>query len=105
MTVRELIESDTDIDVIDDYDERCWIAKCGAYRLTEEAEREFHQALELEVEIKTNGFGGLPIAIIACDSDDDDLAERNVKICKHLFFSLAGYCPEDEFDRWFEFVD
>lgn len=98
MKVKDLIEEDIDIDVCDDYDERCWIAKCGAYRLTDAAEQLFHRALDIEVEMMPK------VAILKCDDEDESVAEANAQACKKLFFSLAGYCPADEYDMWFEEV-
>ena len=104
MKVKDLIAEDIDIDVCDDYDERCWIAKCGAYRLTDAAVQKFHRALDIGVHIVGKGFGGAPVAILECDREDEEEAERNARECKNLFFSLAGYCAADDYDRWFEEV-
>ncbi len=98
MKVKDLIAEDIDIDVCDDYDERCWIAKCGAYRLTDAAVQTFHKALDVEVELHDK------VAILKCDDDDERVAEEKAQACKRLFFSLAGYCPADEYDMWFEEV-
>ena len=51
MKVKDLIAEDIDIDVIDDYDERCWIAKCGAYKLTDAGEQMFHKVLDIDVDM------------------------------------------------------
>lgn len=96
MKVKDLIAEDIDIDVCDDYDERCWIAKCGAYRLTDAAEQTFRDALDVTVFMTTGKREN--IAILHCET------EREAQACKRLFFSLAGYCPADEYDMWFEEV-
>lgn len=98
MKVKDLIAEDIEIDVCDDYDERCWIAKSGAYKLSDEAKQKFHRALDIEVHINPNGFGNLPIAILECETAED------ARACKEFFFSLAGYCAADDYDRWFEEV-
>ena len=104
MKVKDLVREDIDIDVCDDYDESCWIAKCGAYRLTDEGVQEFHEALDVDVHIVDFGDDRGKMAILHCDDDDEEVAEKNVRACKKLFFSLAGYCPYDEYDKWFEEV-
>lgn len=99
MTVKDFIRKDIDIDVRDDYDERCWIAFCGPCKLTECGKQEFYRAMDVNVHIDTNGFGGLPIAILEVDNEEDAQA------CKELFFSLAGYCGDSDYDKWFVEVD
>lgn len=95
MKVKDLIAEDIDIDVCDDYDERCWIAKCGAYRLTDAAEQKFYKALDIEVELMPR------IAVLKCDDADEKKAEANAQACKEFFFSLAGYCAAEDYDKWF----
>lgn len=89
MKVKDLIREDIDIDVIDDYDERCWIAKCGAYKLTDEAVQKFHRVLDIDVDMRDD------IAILHCET------EREAEECKDFFLSLAGYCAAEDYDRWF----
>ena len=99
MKVKDLISEDIDIDVCDDYDESCWIAKCGAYKLTDAGEQRFRDALDISVVLMLNQK--YPIAILECDDEDEDVAQKNVKACRALFFSLAGYCAADDYDKWF----
>lgn len=89
MKVKDLIREDIDIDVIDDYDERCWIAKCGAYKLTDEAVQKFHRVLDIDVEMNDN------IAVLHCET------AKEANECKVFFLSLAGYCAAEDYDRWF----
>ena len=93
MKVKDLIREDIDIDVIDDYDERCWIAKCGAYRLTDAGEQKFHKALDIPVYMTTGKKNN--VAILHCET------AREAETCREFFFSLAGYCAADDYDRWF----
>lgn len=93
MTIKDLIREDIDIDVCDDYDERCWIAKCGAFRLTDAGEQRFWKALEVPVYMTTGREYN--IAILHCTSEEE------AQICKELFFGLAGYCTESDYERWF----
>lgn len=93
MKIKDLIKEDIDIDVVDDYDERCWIAKCGAYKLTDAGEQMFHNVLDIDVHMDTEGR--YPIAVLHCET------EREANECKVFFLSLAGYCAADDYDRWF----
>ena len=100
LTVRGLLkmgerEDFEDIDVCDDYDERCYIAFCGGYRLTEAGEQEFADALDIEV--IPCGAGGFTWTL-RCDTG------KQARACERLFNSLAGFCGESDFDRWFEEV-
>lgn len=93
MKVKDLIREDIDIDVIDDYDGRCWIAKCGAYKLTDAGEQMFHRVLDIKVNIEQ--VGTQKVSVLHCET------EREANECKVFFLSLAGYCAADDYDRWF----
>ena len=61
MKIREFIKMDIDIDVCDDYDERCYIAFCGPLELTEDGEREFKSVLDRPIEVEQEeGWASLP---------------------------------------------
>ena len=96
--IRDFIHESVDVDVIDDYTEECYIAFCGPMWLTPEGEREFKDALDLEVEYKPGG----DIVSILVDDPDDDRAERNLKAVTHLFYAMAGYdSTVEEYEGWF----
>lgn len=97
MKVRDLIKMDVDIDVYDDYDERLGIAYCYGYKLTEEGEKQFGNALKLDVEIK-DGFGGA-VALVHCTRG------REAQWAKDFFESLAGWCSCKDFDKWFKEIE
>lgn len=102
MKVRDLLKMDIDIDVCDDYTEDCYIVFCGKAELTEEGEKRFAKALEIECEMHDD------IVILKCDTGDYDEDEetgesaRNVRRCKNLFYSLAGYCLDSDYKKWFK---
>lgn len=89
MPIREFIKMDIDIDVCDDYDESCYIAYCGAIALTEEGEKEFADVLDTMVEVSDD------IALLHAESDEE------VKALKRFFRSAAGYCSEENYNKWF----
>lgn len=100
LTVSKLLqmgerEDFADIDVCDDYDERCYIAFCGGYRLTDAGRQEFADALDIEV--IPCGAGGFTWTL-RCDTG------KQANACRRLFYAIAGYCNDGDFDEWFEEV-
>jgi hypothetical protein len=100
MTVKDLINNYTgdDIDVCDDYDERCNIAFCTGYKLTEEGEKRFSKALDLEVEL-VDEYGGYVVGIIHCENGKEATA------AKELFYGLSGYISDEAFDKYFYSIE
>lgn len=95
MKVRDLLKMETDIDVYDDVCEELGIAFCGPMMLTEEGEKEFGEVLDYPITITNGSF---PCAIVGVDGDD---WKERLKKAKRFFWSLAGYCYSDDYDRWF----
>lgn len=95
--VRDLMSMDIDIDVVDDVTEELYIAFCGAYKLSPEAEEHFSEALNYDAEMLDD------IVIIHVDAPGDEWKDRLAK-AKELFYSLAGYCDAEDYDKWFEEV-
>ena len=95
MTIRDFIKQEIDIDVCDDVCEELYIAFCGSLTLTEEGEKEFADVLEYGVDM------GEDVAIINVDDGTDDGWEKRLKRAKKFFYSAAGYCPCDDYERWF----
>lgn len=95
--VADLLSMEIDIDVVDDYDERLWIAFCGAVNLTEIGKDVFANALELPIKITAIGTP-CENAVVHCENS------KQAREAAYLFESLAGYCTEDEWELWFEEV-
>lgn len=99
MTVRDLLAMNIEIDVCDDYDESCYIAFVGDgyYPLTLEGEKKFGRALDVEIEM------GEDIVILntSAEEETEDESERRTRACKNLFYSLAGYCDDSDYHKWF----
>lgn len=91
MKIREFIEMEIDIDVCDDYDESCYIAYCGATYMTDEGEEHWRDVLDQEIEV------GDYVAMVHADNDDE------VNRLARFFYSIAGYCPEAEWNTWFTY--
>lgn len=99
MKVKDLLKMNIDIDVVDDYCEDLWIAFCGAYELTEDGIEHFAQALEYPVELNSR------VAIVCVDDPEEKVARKQLRKAKELFYSLAGYCSEEDYNKWFIEVD
>lgn len=100
MTVSELLKMDIDIDIYDDVCEELAIAFCGAVELTPEGSKEFSEVLRYDVEIVRDRYGEPYCAVVHVD-DRDGVWQEKLKNAKHLFYSLAGYCAYDDYDKWF----
>ena len=94
MKVKDLLVKEIDIDVYDNVVEELGIAFCGAMELTDEGKEKFADVLEYDIEINED-YG---VAIVDIDYDD---WEDRLKKAKRLFYSLAGYCSEENYNRWF----
>lgn len=92
MKVRDLMKQEIDIDVYDNVCEELAIAFCGPMILTEEGEEQFADVLDYDCEIHDD--------CVIVDIDYADWKRRLRKACR-FFFSLAGYCDCDDYDRWF----
>lgn len=92
MLVKDLLEvEDVSMDVYDNYDERCGIAYESGFKLTDAGREYFMAALYLPIKMIRDGT-----IIVDC--------ARAVEAawCSKLFCSIAGYCSEKDFDKWFE---
>ena len=95
--LEDFLSDDGDIDVIDDVTDDLWIAKCGAWKLTEEGKKHFRSVLPLKVEYMEN-WEGLVACVLLDHRKDWERLERK---CIELFEALAGYCSESDFKKWF----
>lgn len=88
---------DSDFDVYDDYTEELGIAWCEV-GLTDDGMKEFSDVLEYEAEMLTEGWLGTRM-IVHINSN------KMLKKAKRFFESAAGYCSEEEWERWFKYID
>lgn len=101
MKVKDLINLDIDIDVVDDVVEELYIAFVGPLTLTEEGKRKFEEVLEFPVDMNVDGPMG-PVAIIGIDDDEDSVWEARLEKAIEFFESAAGLCSSKEYDSWFK---
>lgn len=103
MTLGEFITKYSgDIDVYDDYDESLGIAFCGGdVALTDEGEKHFADVMGLDVELYTScavvNVNDLIDPDLDPDVDPDDPIFAKVK---ELFYTFAGYCPEENYNKY-----
>ena len=100
MKVKDLIQQEIDIDVVDDVCEELFIAFCGPQKLTPEGAKEFADVLEYPVHL--NLFTHASFAIVEIDDPDDAVWEKRLERAKLFFEGMAGYCAVSDYDRWFD---
>lgn len=94
MKVREFIKREDDIDVYDDVCEELGIAFCGPLKLRAEGKREFADVLDYEIDVDEVYC----CATVHVDGPD---WKSNLKRAKAFFYAAAGYCADDDYQRWF----
>lgn len=93
MKIKDLIEMTVDTDVYDDVCEELAIAFVGPIDLTEEGQKKFAEVLDYDVDFDNE------VTIVKIDSDD---WEDKLKKAKRFFNSAAGYCSEEDYNKWFK---
>ena len=96
MKVKELLGMEICVDVHDNVCEKLAVAFEGPIKLTKDGREKFAEVLEYEVDVDVD-YG---TAIV----DVDDIVgvwEDKIKNASQLFYSLAGYCSSEDWDKWF----
>ena len=100
MKVREMLTGiDFDVDVMDDYADDWCIAYCPLTALTKDGEKEFADVLDLNVDVDEN----YSEAVVFIDERED--YKKLHRRLKEFFYALAGYCSEEDWDKWFFYPD
>jgi hypothetical protein len=94
MTVKNLISQEIDIDCYDDVCEELGIAFCGPMQLTKAGLAKFAEVLTYPVTLTND------CAIIHID-DKEGVWQKKLRKAKEFFYSLAGYCSSDDYEKWF----
>lgn len=106
MKLKDILTSKTwnqygDMDVINDVVDEFHPAWCGQY-CTEEGEKVFKEALELEAEIWNAGTQKYPEYRIMVHIDGPEgVWQKRRRIVSKLFSDMCGYCTCEEYDKWF----
>lgn len=96
--ISELMVMDIDIDVVDDYDERCYIAFSGGMALKPEGMKKFGHMLDKEIECYFDG-NFWQAGVIHCET------AKEATEAKRFFESMAGLCSADDWEQWFEILE
>lgn len=99
MTVKTFIETMTkDIDVYNNVIDGGGVAYCPPLYFTEEGLQEFQEVLQYQINVDEED----QTAWIICD-DEEAVIPWKIKVYKaeKLFWSMAGYCSEDDYNKWF----
>ena len=86
-----------DIDVYDDVCEELAIAYCGGgYNLTDAGKEHFKEVLTYDIDPDIYNC----IAVVHID-DEEGVWQKKLRKAKEFFYACAGYCSEEDFDKWF----
>lgn len=99
MSFMDFIERDGEHDVYDDVCDGIGVCYCGGMKLTDEGKKEFAEILECELDVCDEES----LATFLIDECKD--WKRKYKVAKAFFWSAAGYCVDDDFNKWFEYID
>lgn len=97
MKIKDFIKQEIDIDVCDDYDESCYMAFVGPMGLTDEGKRKFADVLNRDIDVRGDSFEGAYDAVALVHAEND----AEVRALRKFFGSLAGYCAEEDYNKWF----
>lgn len=101
MKVKDLIAIKIDVDVYDDVCEELGIAYCGSLMdVTDAGKAEFAEVMEYEVTLQNGTYA--PVAIVHIDDPDDNVWESRLSKAEAFFEAAAGYCSEEQYERWFK---
>ena len=103
MKLGDFVENyEGDIDVYDDYDESLGVAFCGGdVKLTKAGKEHFAEIMGLDVEV----YDACAIVNVCdlIDADHDPDVDPDVpvfKLVKELFYTFAGYCSEEKYEKY-----
>lgn len=92
MKVKDIINQDIDVDVYSDYTDELATAFVGPIHLTSDGEEKFAEALNYDINL--NEEEGC--CIVHCDND------RQLAKATKFFLAAAGWCSENDYNKWFE---
>lgn len=97
MTIRELIALDIDTDVCNDVTDDWEIAFVGPVTLTEAGKNYFAEVLDIECVVREErGYPTVTTVLV-----DGPAWEHKDRIANEFFRAAAGYCAENDHERWF----
>lgn len=99
MTIRELMNHKVDVDIYNNITDDEAICLCCPLELTDEGEKEWGDVLDYVVEVTTDN--NYSYAECICDDDPDIKWQTKKKRLTKFLWSAAGYCPEEDYNKWF----
>ena len=100
MKLKDLLPMEIDIDCYDNVCEEIGIAYCGPMELTEDGAKEFADVMEYKCEIVHDPIG-YDVCIITVDDDPNMKWRDKLNRAKEFLYSIAGYCADTDFNKWF----
>lgn len=77
---------------------------CGGYTITEEGEKRWGKVLDCPIIVNEKESWGIILdAEIFEEEDFDEFSETGET--ERFLLSFAGYCSEDDFDKWFKEIE
>ena len=95
MKIKEFITLNADIDVYDDVCEELGICFCGPMGLTEDGKAHFAEVLEYDIDVDLHPCASAVVHI------DGDGWKKRLRKAEEFFYSAAGYCADEDYQRWF----
>ena len=96
MKVRDFINLDISIDVVDDICGALYIGFEGPQNITDEAKNTFADVLNLDIEILDS-----LTALVHIDNFNEHEDKRKLRDTIIFFETAAGYCSESKYRKWF----
>lgn len=97
MTIRELMKYDIDIDIANNVTDSLGCCLVCPTKLTEEGEREWGDVLDYVVDV----HGDDNYAECIVDDDPNIKWQTKNRRLENFLLSAAGYCSEEDYDKWF----
>lgn len=98
MTIRELMGYEIDVDVANNVIDSLGICLVCPMKLTEEGEREWGDVMNYIVDV----YGEDNFATCIVDDDHNTPWKTKAKRLDQFLWAAAGYCAEEDYDKWFE---
>lgn len=105
MFTEKFSEQYGDVDITNNVFDGFAPAFCGPMALKEDGVRTYKDVLDIPIRIHQGEDGYIWVeCLLDIGLDDEELDRINSRIYD-LFNSAAGYCSEEEWDKWFEYLD
>ena len=98
MKIRDFLHLDIDTDVVDNVCEELCVAFVGPIGLTEEGKKHFATALNLNIEVANT----CDRAVVSVGAGSIGAWRDKISAAEELFNAAAGYCSEEQWNKWFK---